>query len=163
MIVSSRPKRARAGQYVLLVFYMLFLAFPLLWLLSVSFKSGRELVELHPSLIPSDPTLQNYREALSGDIGIGDVGLLHAAWNSFKVASLTSLLSAVADAAGSDTNATTCLHAADTVDAADEPAAPTLAIGPFGMRSESMKNGDAPATAIAATVTTASLLLERMS
>ena len=86
MIVSSRPKTARAGQYVLLVCYMLFLAFPLLWLLSVSFKSARELVELHPSLIPSDPTLQNYRDALSGDIGIGNVSLLHAAWNSFKVA-----------------------------------------------------------------------------
>ena len=41
MIVSSRPKTARAGvQYVLLVFYMLFLAFPLLWLLSVSFKGA---------------------------------------------------------------------------------------------------------------------------
>jgi multiple sugar transport system permease protein len=92
MIVSSRPKAARTGQYVLLVFYMLFLAFPLLWLLSVSFKSGRELVELHPSLIPSDPTLQNYRDALNGSIGIGNVSLLHSAWNSFKVAALTSLL-----------------------------------------------------------------------
>jgi len=92
VIVSSKPKSARTAQYVLLVFYMLFLAFPLLWLLSVSFKSGRELVELHPSLIPSDPTLQNYREALSGDIGIGNIGLLHAAWNSFKVAALTSIL-----------------------------------------------------------------------
>ena len=101
-----------------------------------------------------------------GDAAAGDrVGPACATRTEAVVirASLTSLLSAVADAAGSDTNATTCLHAADTVDAADEPAAPTLAIGPFGVRSESMKNGDAPATAIAATVTTASLLLERMS
>ena len=30
MIVSSRPKTARTAQYALLVFYMLFLAFPLL-------------------------------------------------------------------------------------------------------------------------------------
>ena len=48
---------------------MLFLAFPLLWLLSVSFKGPRELVELHPHLIPSQPTLANYRDALEHEIG----------------------------------------------------------------------------------------------
>ncbi|MCW2965588.1 MAG: hypothetical protein JWO17_2840, partial [Actinomycetia bacterium] len=41
MIVSSRPKRAKSFQYVALVLYMLFLAFPLLWMLSVSFKGPR--------------------------------------------------------------------------------------------------------------------------
>ena len=63
-------------------------------------RAPRELVELHPSLIPSDPTLQNYRDALSGDIGIGNVSLLHAAWNSFKVAALTALLTTLVGAAG---------------------------------------------------------------
>ena len=92
MIVSSRPKRARTFQYTALLLYMLFLAFPLLWLLSVSFKGPRELVELHPHLIPREVTLSNYTDALRGDIGIGDVTLLHAAWNSTKVAILTSLL-----------------------------------------------------------------------
>ena len=92
MIVSSRPKRARTFQYTALLLYMLFLAFPLLWLLSVSFKGPRELVELHPHLIPREVTLSNYTDALHGDIGIGDVTLLHAAWNSTKVAILTSLL-----------------------------------------------------------------------
>ncbi|MGZ4338836.1 MAG: carbohydrate ABC transporter permease [Gaiellaceae bacterium] len=92
MIVSSRPKAARTFQYTALLVYMLFLAFPLLWLLSVSFKGPRELVELHPHLIPREVTLSNYREALQGNIGIGEVTLLHAAWNSTKVAFLTSLL-----------------------------------------------------------------------
>jgi multiple sugar transport system permease protein len=86
VIVSSRPKTTRAFQYVALVAYMLFLAFPLLWMLSVSFKGPRELVELHPHLIPSSATLENYREALTQN------GLLHASWNSFKVATLTALL-----------------------------------------------------------------------
>jgi multiple sugar transport system permease protein len=95
VIVSSRPKTTRSFQYVALVLYMLFLAFPLLWLLSVSFKGARELVELHPSLIPSQATLDNYREALGGGIGLGGVTLLHAAWNSTKVAVLTSLLTTV--------------------------------------------------------------------
>jgi multiple sugar transport system permease protein len=94
-MVSSRPKTARTFQYGALVLYMLFLAFPLLWLLSVSFKGPRELVELHPHLIPSDWTFSNFTEALHGDIGIGDVTLLHAGWNSAKVAFFTSLLTTV--------------------------------------------------------------------
>ena len=92
MIVSSRPKTARTVQYGALFLYMLFLAFPLLWLLSMAFKGPRELVELHPHLIPSQWTLQNFHDALHGEIGIGGVTLLHAAWNSMKVASLTAVL-----------------------------------------------------------------------
>jgi multiple sugar transport system permease protein len=92
VIVSSRPKTARTFQYGVLLLYMLFLAFPLLWLLSVSFKGPQELVELHPHLIPSQWTLSNFRDALHGDIGIGEVTLLHAAWNSTKVAFLTAIL-----------------------------------------------------------------------
>jgi multiple sugar transport system permease protein len=91
-MVSSHPTRARAFQYTALLLYMLFLASPLLWLLSVSFKGPRELVELHPHLIPRDWTFSNYSEALHGDIGIGEVTLLRGAWNSTKVAVLTSLL-----------------------------------------------------------------------
>ena len=56
-----------------LLAYMLFLAFPLLWLLSMSFKGPRELDELHPSLVPHQPTLDNYRDAFDEN------GLLHAA------------------------------------------------------------------------------------
>ena len=92
MIVSSRPKTARTVQYGALFLYMFFLAFPLLWLLSMSFKGPQELVELHPHLIPSQWTLQNFHDALHGEIGIGGVTLLHAAWNSTKVASLTAIL-----------------------------------------------------------------------
>jgi multiple sugar transport system permease protein len=92
VIVSSRPKTTRSLQYVALGVYMLFLAFPLLWLLSVSFKGARELVLLHPNLIPHEWTLKNFRDAFHGDIGIGDVTLLRAAWNSTKVAVLTALL-----------------------------------------------------------------------
>jgi multiple sugar transport system permease protein len=86
VIVSSHRRASRAGQYVALCCYLLFLGFPLLWMLSVSFKGPRELVELHPHLIPANFTLDNYRQALEQN------GLLHAAWNSLKVATLTSLL-----------------------------------------------------------------------
>jgi len=86
VIVSPRAKRARTAQYVALTCYVVFLAFPLLWMLSISFKGPRELVELHPHLIPAHATFENYRIALTEN------GLLHSAWNSLKVATATSLL-----------------------------------------------------------------------
>lgn len=86
MIVSARPKQARAGQYVALALYILFLGFPLLWMLSVSFKGPRELVQLYPSLIPADITFENYRVAFSEN------DLVHSAFNSLKVAVATALI-----------------------------------------------------------------------
>src|SRR5262249_39495012 len=86
MIVSPRPKTARTAQYVALSAYILFLGFPLLWMLSVSLKGPRELVELHPHLIPQDFTLANF------GTGLHEYGMLHDAWNSFKVASLTAVI-----------------------------------------------------------------------
>lgn len=46
---------ARAGQYVALLAYLVFLAFPFLWLISTAFKSPRELGTLHPTWIPGTP------------------------------------------------------------------------------------------------------------
>jgi multiple sugar transport system permease protein len=86
VIVSPRQKRTRAAQYVALAGYIFFLAFPLLWMLSISFKGPRELVELHPHLLPSHATLQNYRDAFTQN------GLPHSAWNSFKVSIATAVL-----------------------------------------------------------------------
>jgi len=86
VIVSPRQRSTRVAQYTALGLYMLFLGFPLLWMFSVSLKGPRELVELHPRLIPKQPTFANYTDAVQHN------GLLHAAFNSFKVASLTAIL-----------------------------------------------------------------------
>jgi multiple sugar transport system permease protein len=86
VIVSSRPKTARSVQYLALGCYLVFLGFPLLWMLSVSLKGPRELVELHPHLVPAHVTLANYTVALHEN------GLLHAAWNSLKVSTFTACL-----------------------------------------------------------------------
>jgi multiple sugar transport system permease protein len=86
VIVSSRPRAAKTGQYVALALYVVFLGFPLLWMLSVSFKGPRELVELYPSLIPSEPTLENYRAAFNEN------EIVRAAVNSLKIGVLTALL-----------------------------------------------------------------------
>jgi len=86
VIVSPRQKTRRTAQYAGLACYILFLGFPLLWMLSISLKGPQELVELHPHLIPQHITLANY------GTGLHENGIPHAAWNSFKVSSLTALL-----------------------------------------------------------------------
>ncbi|MFB7597321.1 carbohydrate ABC transporter permease [Streptomyces sp. NPDC056160] len=72
--------RARAGQYAALLAYLVFLAFPLLWLLSTAFKPPRELADLHPTWVPRHPTLANFRQAFD------EQPLLHAALNSLLAA-----------------------------------------------------------------------------
>ncbi|MFJ8544819.1 carbohydrate ABC transporter permease [Streptomyces sp. NPDC093586] len=71
---------ARVGQYAALLAYLVFLAFPLLWLLSTAFKPPRELASLHPTWIPKNPTLDNFRQAFD------EQPLLHAALNSLLAA-----------------------------------------------------------------------------
>ncbi|MFI5975272.1 carbohydrate ABC transporter permease [Streptomyces sp. NPDC051452] len=77
-------RTARAGQYAALLGYLLFLAFPLLWLLSTALKSPRELGSLHPTWIPRHPTLANVRQAFT------EQPLAHAALNSLLVALCTA-------------------------------------------------------------------------
>ena len=77
---------ARTLQYLALLGFVLFLGFPLLWLLSTSFKSPQELVSLHPTLIPRKPTLNNFTEAFR------EQDLVHAAWNSARVSVAASVL-----------------------------------------------------------------------
>ncbi|MFJ8792686.1 carbohydrate ABC transporter permease [Streptomyces sp. NPDC102462] len=70
----------RLGQYAALLGYLAFLALPFLWLVSTAFKSPRELGSAHPTWIPQDPTLANFRQALD------EQPLLHAALNSLLAA-----------------------------------------------------------------------------
>lgn len=81
-------RTGRAGQYAALLAYLLFLAFPFLWLISTAFKPPRELGGLHPTWIPQDPTLANFRQAFD------EQPLLQAALNSL-IAALGAALVAV--------------------------------------------------------------------
>ncbi|MFE1500420.1 carbohydrate ABC transporter permease, partial [Streptomyces albidoflavus] len=71
---------ARLGQYLALLAYLVFLAFPFLWLVSTAFKPAPELASLHPTWIPKDPTLANFRQAFD------EQPLLRAAANSLVAA-----------------------------------------------------------------------------
>ena len=88
--MSLRTGRtARAGQYAALVCYLVFLAFPFLWLISTAFKPARELGSLHPTWIPENPTLDNFRQAFD------EQPLLRAAANSLTAALCAALIAVV--------------------------------------------------------------------
>ncbi|MGW5733949.1 MULTISPECIES: carbohydrate ABC transporter permease [Streptomyces] len=89
MSTTRTGKPARAGQYLALLGYLVFLAFPFLWLISTAFKPPRELASLHPTWIPKDPTLANFRQAFD------EQPLLRAAGNSL-IAAVCAALIAVA-------------------------------------------------------------------
>ncbi|MER7948114.1 carbohydrate ABC transporter permease [Streptomyces sp. NPDC096079] len=80
---------ARAGQYLALLAYLVFLAFPFLWLVSTAFKPAPELASLHPTWIPEDPTLDNFRQAFD------EQPLLRAAANSLLAAVSAAVITVV--------------------------------------------------------------------
>ncbi|GAB3153442.1 hypothetical protein GCM10027290_46220 [Micromonospora sonneratiae] len=83
----GKPSRAgKAFQYLALLAYLIFLGFPLVWLLSTSFKPPRELVKLHPTLLPDNPTFSNYVQAFT------EQELGRAALNSLQVSLASAVL-----------------------------------------------------------------------
>ena len=71
--------RSHIATHIGLLSYSLFLIFPLLWMVSTSFKSTSELYSGVVSLIPDKPTLDQYRTALTEGM------LLRSIWNSIIV------------------------------------------------------------------------------
>ncbi|MEU5833618.1 carbohydrate ABC transporter permease [Streptomyces diacarni] len=77
----------RTGQYAGLLCYLVFLAFPLVWLVSTSFKSPQELGRIDPTWLPQHPTLENFRAAFEAQ------PLARSALNSLIVAGGATLIS----------------------------------------------------------------------
>ncbi len=76
----------RTLQYVALAGFILFLGFPLIWLVSASIKSSQELAALDMSLLPRQFHWDNYAVALQKQ------GILRSAFNSLVVALLSMVL-----------------------------------------------------------------------
>jgi N,N'-diacetylchitobiose transport system permease protein len=103
---ASRSRARRRARQASLngfgVIIALVTLFPLFWMLSTAFKPSHEIYSLTPSLVPSHPTLGNFREVISGQVsGIGSVWLffrnsLTVTLATVLVASLVSLLASVA-------------------------------------------------------------------
>ncbi|MGP3991426.1 carbohydrate ABC transporter permease [Streptomyces sp. 3N207] len=83
----ARRIAGRTAQYAGLLGYLVFLAFPLVWLLSTSFKSPAELGKIDPTWIPQHPTLENFRSAFEAQ------PLARSALNSLIVAGGATLVS----------------------------------------------------------------------
>jgi multiple sugar transport system permease protein len=84
--MTRTPPLARALMTIALWTFVFFLAFPLLWLVMTSFKPTAEIIQRGAQFWPETFTLQNYRTALF------DERILQTAWNTFKVAVASSLL-----------------------------------------------------------------------
>ncbi|NDZ81770.1 MULTISPECIES: carbohydrate ABC transporter permease [unclassified Streptomyces] len=85
--LRARRTAGRTGQYLALLCYLVFLAFPLVWLVSTAFKSPRELGSISPTWLPQHPTLDNFRAAFDAQ------PLLHSALNSLIVAGSATVIS----------------------------------------------------------------------
>jgi len=83
--MRTRPV-ARLFQYVAVLGYLVFLAFPLLWLISSSLKSPREFAAITPTLLPKDVDFSNYTSALE------EQGLVRSLGNSLQISILTTIL-----------------------------------------------------------------------
>jgi multiple sugar transport system permease protein len=83
--MRTRPA-ARALQYAAVVVYLIFLGFPLLWLISSSLKSPREFAGITPSLLPKDVDFTNYSDALS------EQGLVRGLGNSLQISIASTIL-----------------------------------------------------------------------
>lgn len=86
MSIGHTSKATRAGQYAALTGYVIFLGFPLLWLLSTAIKSTQELALGAGNLIPTSPTLANFGYAIQR------ANLVEAGLNSLLVAVATTVL-----------------------------------------------------------------------
>jgi multiple sugar transport system permease protein len=88
--VNSRAA-GRTLAYLAMAGYIAFLGFPLLWLLSTSFKTPQELATISPKLLPQSFSFTNFSAALK------EQNLLRAGLNSLIVAlAATVLVTAVA-------------------------------------------------------------------
>jgi multiple sugar transport system permease protein len=85
-IEKKKRKYYLIPTYIAVIFYLLFLGFPFLWMFSISLKTPYELLQLNPSLIPDGFYWQNYIDIIEKR------GLINSAKNSFVIALLTAAL-----------------------------------------------------------------------
>ncbi len=85
-----RPKPyVRFLQYLALIGFIIFLGFPLLWLVTTAFKSPQELTTINPTLFPAHPTFDNFVAAMVHN------NLGRALLNSLVVAVSTAVITTV--------------------------------------------------------------------
>jgi multiple sugar transport system permease protein len=101
------PKRRRwlrwGAQWVAIVVVLLFFAVPVVWLLSVSFKPPQEWQTFPPTLIPREPTLDNYLLLVNPELPKGSASYMFRVTepvtksfiNSFIIVPIATFISAM--------------------------------------------------------------------
>ncbi len=82
----KRKPVARLLMTIALYAFVVFLAFPFVWLISTSFKPSGEITGGRPTFFPVAPTVQNYTTA------VGQERIMQTAGNTLKVALASALL-----------------------------------------------------------------------
>jgi multiple sugar transport system permease protein len=87
MTIGRRRSRiARPFLYLALFAYVVFLGFPLVWLLTASFKTPQELNSPTPTFLPQSLNLDNFVQAIE------KANLISSALNSITVAAATTVV-----------------------------------------------------------------------
>lgn len=86
MSKSTRDFFKKSGLYISYILIVLFFVFPLLWILSLSFKSSNELFQTPPNPIPEKLRFDNYSHVIQNN------DILTYLMNSGKIVLLTVLL-----------------------------------------------------------------------
>lgn len=86
-MTQSKAKKTVTNMalYAVFVFVVIFFLFPILWTLSLSFKTVPELYKIPPALFPETFNLENYRYL------IDQVKILRGVWNSVVITAATIL------------------------------------------------------------------------
>ena len=83
--MDKKSNKFKTMVFTLVSLYLVVIIFPFIWVLAASFKPTQEIFgDGAFSIISANPTLENYANVLQN-------GILQAMWNSFVVASLTSI------------------------------------------------------------------------
>ena len=83
--MDKKSNKFKTMVFTFVSLYLIVIIFPFIWILAASFKPTQEIFgDGAFSLISGNPTMENYVNVLNN-------GILQAMWNSFAVASLTSI------------------------------------------------------------------------
>lgn len=87
--MATNETRTKVGTWVGFVLILVWCLLPVVWIISLSFKSPSETAAGSPQFLPKDPTLQNYDDI------INNPDFRDALVNSFGIAAISTVLSVI--------------------------------------------------------------------
>lgn len=87
--MANNETRTKVGTWVGFVAILVWCLLPVVWIISLSFKSPSETAAGSPQFLPEDPTFQNYRDILD------DPDFQDSLINSFGIAAISTFLSVI--------------------------------------------------------------------